>query len=59
MEYYIDLSTWISSVVSLFGGVYDAVMDLPVLRFFLVVLIFLVAVSLLAWLVRRGSRQKL
>lgn len=53
------LLDWLLSVLDLFGDTLDAVCTVPILAFFLAVLIFLALVSLLASLVRAGRRGRL
>lgn len=54
-----ELTVWLLSVADLFNDVMAAALDIPVLGFFLYALLFLVTVSVLAWLIRgRGGIGK-
>ena len=55
----ISLSGWLLEVIALFNDTLRAVMALPVLRLFLVLLLFLSLVSFLAYLVQRGRKGRM
>lgn len=49
-----DLTAWLVAVVGLFDRILSAVLSVPLFRFFFAVLLFVVVVSLFAWLTTRG-----
>ena len=53
------LISFLLAVVELFDGVFNAIMALPVLSFFMTSLLFFVVVSFFLWLATRGTKRKL
>ena len=49
-----DLNNWLLDVADLYNDTLSAIMGVPVGRFFLSALLFLVVVELIAWLATRG-----
>ena len=49
-----DLNDWLLSVADLYNDTLNAIMGVPIGRFFLSALLFLVVVELVAWLTTRG-----
>ena len=54
-----DLVNWLLLVVDLFDIALDAVLAVPVLGFFLYLLLFLTLFHAMAWLISRGARRRL
>ena len=50
---------WLEEILELFGETLEVMLEVPELRFFLTVPLFLVVFALLANLVRRGGRGRL
>lgn len=55
----LNAAIWLSQTLGLFGNTLDAVMSLPVLRFFLVFLLFLAVMTFFSVLIRRGRKNKM
>lgn len=55
----VSLPLWLSDTVGLFSHILQAVTALPVLRLFLVLLLFLAVIGLLAYLLRQGRNGKM
>ena len=53
------MDSWLNDVYGLFNGTLNALMTVPVFRFFLACILFFSAVSLLALLVHSGRNGKL
>jgi len=55
----VQFAAFLSNVINLFNDILAETYRLPVFRFFMAVILFLVVVSLLSRLVRQGSKSRL
>ncbi len=58
-EFDVSLSAWLGQVAALFNRTLGAVLSVPVLRLFLVLLLLMALISFLAALLRQGRKGKL
>lgn len=56
---YSSVRVFLPAVVGLFDHIFKAIMGVPVLRFLMVMLLFLTILAFLSWLVRLGRTRKL